>query len=168
MIHYNPQKRQLFRSLANIEETFVRPPWAVSEYKFVSKCTSCNKCLDVCNESIIVLDSRLQPVIDFEKGECTFCGDCADVCESGAIDPLLNSLPWSHKVGFSDKCLSDNNSYCRSCGEVCGQEAIFFKLESGAIARPQLDLNLCNGCGACVSICPTKAIEIFVTSEEVA
>jgi len=42
------------------------------------KCTSCNKCSDVCN---IVLD----PVTKPNAPECVRCGDCIKACESKAL-----------------------------------------------------------------------------------
>ncbi len=167
-MQYNPRKRQLFRSLASAETITVRPPWAVADYDFVAKCTGCHRCQDVCQESIIARDHRSQPIVDFEKGECSFCGDCVAVCPSGALDREAVSVPWLHKVRFSNKCLADHNSYCRSCAEVCEQEAIFFTLTAGAMARPQLQADLCHGCGACISVCPTRAIQINETEKEVA
>jgi ferredoxin-type protein NapF len=49
---------------------------------------------------------------------------------------------------------------CRSCGEVCDESAIRFKLEVGGIARPLLDQEQCNGCGACFAVCPVRAVRI--------
>ncbi|GAK87860.1 ferredoxin-type protein NapF [Vibrio ponticus] len=38
--------------------------------------------------------------------------------------------------------------------------AIQFRLEVGRVAQPNLDTTLCNGCGACVAICPTSSINV--------
>ncbi|MCP4126472.1 MAG: 4Fe-4S dicluster domain-containing protein, partial [Gammaproteobacteria bacterium] len=59
-----------------------------------------------------------------------------------------------------DSCLSINAVICRSCGEACDQEAIKFKLEVGGIARPLLDLEKCNGCGECFTVCPDNSVQI--------
>ena len=39
--------------------------------------------------------------------------------------------------------------------------AIRFRLQLGGVAKPILDLESCNGCGACLRDCPTKAIKIL-------
>ncbi|MBD4688740.1 4Fe-4S dicluster domain-containing protein, partial [Xanthomonas citri pv. citri] len=49
----------------------------------------------------------------------------------------------------------------RSCGDGCESRAIRFRPALGGIATLQLDLTACNGCGACLSVCPTSAISIL-------
>jgi len=57
-------------------------------------------------------------------------------------------------------CLSEKNTLCRSCGEVCEHEALRFPLSVRGIVSPEINLEKCNGCGACIAICPTRALEI--------
>ena len=44
---------------------------------------------------------------------------------------------------------------CRKCGEVCKREVHRFIGEEHLVYR-----NKCNDCGACIDVCPTKAVEI--------
>ena len=85
---------------------------------------------------------------------------CVLVCEQ----PIFRSLeeePWAHKVEITTQCLTENRVECRSCQDSCPMNAIRFRLQLGGVAKPILDLESCNGCGACLSVCPTKAIKIF-------
>ncbi len=85
---------------------------------------------------------------------------CVLVCEQ----PIFRSLeeePWAHKVEITTQCLTENRVECRSCQDSCPMNAIRFRLQLGGVAKPILDLESCNGCGACLSVCPTKAIKIL-------
>ena len=53
-----------------------------------------------------------------------------------------------------------NQVVCQSCQDTCETEAISFKYIHSKIPQPQIELDKCNGCGACVSICPQNAIEL--------
>jgi pyruvate formate lyase activating enzyme len=55
---------------------------------------------------------------------------------------------------------------CKSCIEVCPEDACALSPEEGIVT----DLSLCTGCGACAEICPTKATEMsgrLATVEEI-
>jgi len=159
MVTFNTSKRVLFNRIINRNPEYIRPPWAIDEYDFVDICRNCKACLEVCPESIIELDSRNQPIINFQKGECTFCSDCVSVCESGALSKLSNqALPWYAKVELSEGCLAVKDILCRSCGEVCEHRAIHFPLTAKGIVSPEINREKCNGCGACIAICPTQAL----------
>jgi ferredoxin-type protein NapF len=49
---------------------------------------------------------------------------------------------------------------CQTCKDACGDGAIRFVYAAGRIPEPQVDLDRCTGCGACVAPCPAAAIEI--------
>ncbi len=140
----------------------LRPPWALSEAQFIETCERCDECISACPEKILRRGSGGYPEVTFAAGGCTFCGDCAKACEYGVLrfedDP--QQMPWRLAVAIGASCLSLNGTVCRSCGEVCEDRAIRFKLEVGGIARPLLDAAECNGCGQCVSVCPVGSIRI--------
>lgn len=158
MANFSPAKRALFRKLANTDEQVLRPPWAQEEYLFVDTCTGCRDCAAVCPESIIEFDSLNRPKINFHNGECTFCGECVNACQSHALKK--SASPWNAKVSINSDCLAEKQILCRSCSEVCEHEAIQFSALSRLMSRPTLNLDVCNGCGACVAICPTEAISV--------
>lgn len=99
------------------------------------------------------------PSIAFNLGECTFCYECALACPENLFQKPIQT-PWDQVAHFSDDCLANKRVECRTCGDACDEVAIGFKLQFGGVASPQLDEELCTGCGACVAICPTQAIKI--------
>jgi len=156
MIPIDMQKRRLFRQKSEtIAENLM--PWIDSSERFIDRCTQCKQCLTQCPEHIIVMSSGGFPIIDFSLGECTFCGQCAEQCHEQIFNET-NQLPWQKKAVIDDRCLANEQVYCRSCGESCLEEALSFQV--GITAVPTINLSACNGCGACVAPCPTHAIAI--------
>lgn len=151
-------KRRFF-TRKKIDTSQVKLPWVNNLQQFTDLCTRCGKCEEVCETRIIQKGDGGYPSVDFTIDECTFCYKCAEICP----EPIFNSAdtePWSAKAGISDTCLANNNVECRSCGDSCETMAITFKLRAGGVALPQLELADCNGCGACVSTCPTSSISV--------
>lgn len=137
----------------------VRPPWSLTELAFRSACTSCGDCLEICPAKIIELGRGRMPQINFDKGECLLCGDCLRACSTGAL--LEADIPWELKANIdTDSCLAFKGVECRSCQDPCETRSIRFPNSIGKVSRPLVDLSLCNGCGACYSVCPVKAIQI--------
>lgn len=139
---------------------YLRPPWAINNADFVENCTRCGDCILVCETNIIVKGEGDFPEIRFDKGECTFCQKCVLVCQQPIFRPL-EEQPWAHKIEITSQCLSEKRVECRSCQDNCPTSAIRFRLQLGGVAKPILNLESCNGCGACLSVCPTKAIKII-------
>lgn len=135
----------------------VRPPWALAEPAFLEACTRCDDCRLACPEGIIQRGRGGYPEIDFRNGECTFCGDCATACETGAIGDSAGG-PWHHRAQIGDRCLARQGVVCRLCEDQCAPRALRFRPVLGGAALPEIDDNLCSGCGACVAPCPTEAI----------
>lgn len=150
------KKRNLFRRKSELVINNLMP-WIDDSQQFTENCTQCNQCVSQCPENIIVQGDGGFPVIDFSLGECTFCGKCAESCEE-TIFVKTTELPWQKKAVINDTCLANQNVACRSCAESCPEEALTFKI--GINAVPDINLDKCNGCGACFAPCPTHAIEI--------
>lgn len=143
-------------------EKALRPPWAVDESQFVESCNSCGECITACPASILVKARAGFPVVNFSNGECVFCGDCVAACQTGALrqtnDP--DEVPWKLKAVIADNCITYQSVVCRSCAEQCESRAIAFQLSAGRVPQPLLANEKCNGCGACVAICPVDAISV--------
>jgi len=155
-VRFDANKRGLFRNRKSISTDNLLP-WVIDAKKFLELCTQCTDCINVCPEEIIFKGDGGFPSIDFELGECDFCGKCAQVCQEPIFSPT-SEAPWQKKATISESCLANENIYCRSCAESCEAQALTFQL--GLNAVPKIDNELCNGCGACVAPCPTKAIDI--------
>ncbi|WP_421861770.1 ferredoxin-type protein NapF [Motiliproteus sp.] len=156
---FNPSRRQLLRGDTGSKRLPLRPPWSVEELAFINDCSRCGDCIQSCPEQILFKGSGGFPEVDFSRGECTFCEDCVRVCKA----PVFHSTdhdPWNLKAHISQSCVTYKQVVCRSCAEQCEPEAITLKPQLGGIATPKLDLSACTGCGACVAVCPTKAINV--------
>lgn len=156
---FNPSRRQLLRGDVGARRLPRRLPWSFDEAVFVAGCTRCGACLPACPTAIIETGSGGYPQINFERGECTFCGDCVDACP----EPLFRAIteaPWGIRAEIGAGCIVRGNVECRRCGEECEPEAIRFSPQPGRAALPEVSLEDCTGCGACVAVCPTRAITL--------
>lgn len=151
-------KRRLF-SRSRIDKSALRLPWLAKPELFTDLCTRCGKCADTCETHIIKKGDGGFPSVDFNIDECTFCYRCAEACPEALFLPQTEN-PWQAKAAISDGCLATQNVECRSCGDSCETMAITFKLAIGQVAQPTIKLDECNGCGACVSVCPTSSINV--------
>ncbi|MFC3550871.1 ferredoxin-type protein NapF [Lysobacter cavernae] len=136
-----------------------RPPWALAEVEFLDACTGCRACIERCPEQVLVRGAGGYPEFDPKRGECTFCGECADACTARALDRAVGQPPWHWMASVGADCLARNGVVCVSCRDHCPEQAIGFRPVVG-VATPQIDNARCTGCGACVGVCPTAAIEL--------
>jgi len=140
--------------------TPLRPPWSLEEQGFQQACIRCETCVQVCPEKILVRENHHgYPYVDFTLGACSFCGLCAVHCPTAALGHTDES-PWHVVAEISIACLTKQNVVCTSCAEVCDVSAIQFSMPLNRVAMPQVHVQDCHGCGACVAMCPTKAIEV--------
>ncbi len=136
----------------------VRPPWARAEVEFLSFCTSCGVCRDVCPQGVLRMDAQGRPVFDPMSSHCTFCGKCVEGCVPEALSKTIVPT-WSVSVAVDgSQCLSEQGTICRSCGEQCEVEAISFRPLGRGRWAVGIDVVTCTGCGACLSVCPSKAL----------
>ncbi len=154
----------------------VRMPWMVSSELFTDQCSRCAECIDACPEGIIEKGDGGFPSVNFNQGECTFCAECVEVCQ----EPVFRSTEespwdWIAKISESNQssaghggmavsldgvCMAHQGVVCQSCKDVCDVRAIRMHYQTSAVATPVVDQEACTGCGACVSVCPTKAIDM--------
>ena len=137
----------------------IRPPWSKDNHVFIVHCTRCGDCIQKCETHILIKGEGGFPQVQFNQGECTFCHRCVDVCQQPIFRPL-EERPWEHWVEITSQCLTQRKIECRSCQDNCPMNAIRFHSQIGSMAQPIVNLDSCNGCGACLHSCPVSAIKI--------
>ncbi|MEZ2133110.1 MULTISPECIES: ferredoxin-type protein NapF [unclassified Sinorhizobium] len=151
-------RRELFVGRPAKTKVFIRPPGVSAEA--LEACTGCGACVARCPTKIIHLVEGL-PSIDFAAGECTFCGECRVACpEPVFAEEDARSFP--HVAVITDGCLARHDVACQSCGESCPEQAIRFRPRIGGPFLPELNEEMCSGCGACLKVCPVGAITLRV------
>ena len=162
----NLDRRSFFKGENSSSTPMLLPPWSDNLQTFLEACTRCGDCLDACPENILVPGSGGFPTIDFKKGGCTFCGDCESACTTTALQQNEGAPPWQQVALISEQCLTQKGIVCRSCSDACEPEAIQFNWpdshasKNRGVASPSINNDLCNGCGACISICPNNSLSI--------
>ena len=137
----------------------LRPPGAVPEDVFASKCIRCGRCVEVCPyRSIFPLDALSgiwagTPLIDVISVPCYLCMKCVEVCPTGTLMPVDQA---DVRMGLAvvDRYLCvtwSGQALCRSCYNVCPFKDKAIHLDE---LRPVVDSRYCTGCGLCVHACP--------------
>lgn len=116
----------------------------------------------------------MQPFMDYSVEYCNFeCLKCGEVCPTGAILPLTvedKKLEQNGQVNFIlEKCIvyTDNTS-CGSCSEHCPTQAVKMVPYKSVLTIPEINKDICIGCGACEFACPVKPhTSIFVDGNAV-
>ena len=150
-------RRALLSGRLHPERSPIRPPWARLD-QFGELCTRCDACIRACPEGILLGGESGLPEVDFTRGECTFCGTCAEVCPAPVFDRA--AAPWAVAAWVGQSCLAAAGVVCQACRDCCPVDAIRFRPVPGRVARPEIDLESCTGCGACVAPCPVAAIRV--------
>jgi ferredoxin-type protein NapF len=138
------------------QSTFPRvsPPGAILPAEsFRAACNGCGKCVAVCPHNALRQNIFGQPYIDGLSGWCDLCMICVNDCPTGAltsVDPKTTKLALA--VINKDRCIAWQSAGCRLCYEKCDTLQKAIKVDSDW--RPSVDDKLCNGCGACVNVCP--------------
>ena len=157
----------------------IRPPGALDEADFLSRCIRCGECMKVCPNNALhpawqeagiegLWTPVLVPRIGYCEPACTLCGE---VCPTGAIRAFTEQEKVTIRLGtaFYDRgrCLPwSMATECIVCEEWCptSPKAIYLLtaevLDSAAakqqVRQPWLDPQRCIGCGACEYACPVR------------
>jgi len=148
----------------------VRPPGAVPETNFLSRCVRCGECMTACPTNtlqpiwlIAGFPAMFSPAITPRRGFCDpLCHECGNVCPTDAIRPIGKSDRIWAKTGTAhiirEKCLAwEFKKNCMVCDEVCPYDAIEFLKEKGSkVPVPHVMENKCAGCGYCEHFCPVQ------------
>lgn len=156
-------KRDIRRTLP------IMPPGAGNFERFTEKCTSCHLCVAKCPTQVIKpsfldygLGGMLQPMMNFDHQFCNYdCTLCSDVCPTGALLPLTREQKNLNQMGvvqlYLENCIvyTDETS-CGACSEHCPTQAVHMVHYKDSLTIPQIEPEICVGCGGCEYICPAK------------
>ena len=153
----------------------IRPPGALDDKKFITRCVRCGNCMKVCPTNVLqpsMLQSGLEgiwtPHLVNEIGYCEYnCNACGNVCPTHAIPKLAITEKRKVKLGTAvvDKpiCIAWGlKMECLVCEEHCPvpQKAIKIvekeQVGGKTVGKPLVDANLCIGCGICQNKCPAR------------
>ncbi|MCI8441858.1 MAG: RnfABCDGE type electron transport complex subunit B [Provencibacterium sp.] len=122
-------------------------------------CLGYGDCVRVCQYDAIHVVNGVA-VVDDKK--CTGCGMCAKECP----DQLIQIVPAHAKVyvgcrstdkgAYTRKLCKNGCIGCMKCQKTCQHGAI--KVEHNLA---YVDPELCTGCGECIAVCPTQAIQRY-------
>lgn len=132
-------------------------------------------------DKVKILRSPLRPMLEFETGFCRYdCVRCTEVCPTDTLVPLTPSEKHIFVIGKARVVPQFCSEYttgegCGICARRCPRRAITIApvelpeaspghpasrtelLPSGRPRRlPQVDIELCIGCGACRYYCPSS------------
>ena len=144
-----------------------RPPGALPEEQFVSTCSRCKACVNVCPAQCIILDTTGArgggvPFIDVDAQACVLCDGllCMHECPTGALVPTpLVDIDMGTAVWRENLCLRTRGEDCVVCVDRCPVGEMALKLDGN---RVQVIQDGCTGCGMCQHSCPTSPKSIFV------
>jgi ferredoxin-type protein NapG len=147
-----------------------RPPGALSnDANFLEKCNRCGDCAEECPHNVISLLGPASgtwegtPAIDTNTVPCRWCASmyCINACKTGALsfndDGRLNPIGKA-KLDFS-LCLNSQGIICDECAAVCPSDVRAIRM-NGRV--PELDQDLCVGCGLCAHHCPATPTAIRI------
>jgi ferredoxin len=158
----------------------VTPPGAVEQARFNSLCTACHLCIAACPTQVIQptyflygITGFLQPRMDYITSFCNFeCTLCSEVCPTGALLPVSNEEKKLLQLGKSyfvkENCIVyTKDTICGACSEHCPTKAVYMVPYKDKLNIPEVNNNICVGCGACEYACPTDPKSIYVDGNPV-
>jgi ferredoxin len=163
------------RSVSSPEKPPIMPPGAGKVADFTSRCTACHLCVSSCPGRVIKpavmaygLSGMMVPKLDFSVGMCEFeCVTCSNVCPSGALRPLSVEEKRLTRIGlvkyYKERCIVVTDGYdCGACAEHCPTGALAMVSWKNGLRIPQVNPDLCIGCGCCEHICPARPAKAVI------
>ena len=155
----------------------VLPPGAKSLAHFQSHCTACQLCVVHCPDQVLRpsitqhgLAGFLQPFQDFDVSFCSHhCSHCSQICPTGAIQAISVEERKTVRTGvaefFRGRCVvKTEGTSCGACSEHCPTQAVHMVAWKNGLTIPEVDPDLCIGCGGCEFICPVRPHKAIVVN----
>lgn len=151
----------------NVSEKWLRPPGALAEKDFLSTCSRCAKCVEVCPAQCIKIDptgakGNGAPYINPDAMPCVVCDSlaCMNHCPTGALLPTplvlidMGTARWN-----PDTCVRTSGEDCTICVDHCPVGEMALRVNG---RRIEVFEDGCIGCGVCQHDCPTSPKSIVV------
>ena len=119
----------------------------------------CGDCSTACPQAILSPGADGLPILSLSERECTLCGRCAESCQ----EPVFagrETPAFLHRAAIEETCFAQRGIHCQTCGDACPQAAIRFRPQLGGPPLPEVSAASCNGCGACLAVCPAEAVAL--------
>ncbi len=156
--------------LINEKDYAVSPPGSISIKRFNDICTGCGLCVAACPTQVLQpavgqygLKGFMQPHMDYLSGYCNFdCKGCSQICPTGAILPITIEEKQLTQLGkalfVKENCVVyTDGTDCGACSEHCPTKAVNMVPYEGKLLIPEVNQDICIGCGACEHPCPLDA-----------
>ena len=153
----------------------ITPPGSLSIERFKDLCTGCHLCVTQCPSQVLRpvgmeygFDYLLKPHMSYLNSYCNYeCTVCSEVCPTHAIRPITKEEKATTQVGvahfFINRCIvHTENTDCGACSEHCPTQAVQMVPYKGTLTIPQVNPDLCIGCGGCESICPVRPMRAII------
>jgi formate hydrogenlyase subunit 6/NADH:ubiquinone oxidoreductase subunit I len=163
--------------LTQYNKKAVLPPGALSLAHFQCHCTACQLCVTHCPDQVLRpsitqhgLSGFLQPYQDFDTSFCSYnCSNCSEVCPTGAIQTITVEERRLIRTGtaefFRGRCVvKTDGTSCGACSEHCPTQAVHMVPWKEGLTIPEMDPELCIGCGGCEFICPVRPDKAIIVT----
>ena len=118
-------------------------------------------------------DYMLKPRIAYIDSYCNYeCTVCSEVCPTHAIKPLTKEEKATTQVGiatfFINRCIVKTEGRIAGLVRSTALPSRAYGSLRGTLTIPQVNPDLCIGCGGCESICPVRPMRaIIIKANEV-
>lgn len=175
--HASAGKEEPLEPLPDIDVSgIIRPPGALPEKEFRSKCISCGVCVNVCHvmkyDAIAIVGLKdirnfgTPYIKDMRDFPCGLCMECPRHCPTGALKEIeKEKVTMGMALIDFGLCFGWNGDVCLSCSKACPIGGKVFDFYSGLWGNQPYINESCVGCGLCVKYCPLGGSAIKVITK---